>query len=242
MEGKDQFTIRQPEYLESFEAFRDSTSLKQIATKVEEQVSKKGGSLRCLDSMAGTGIVGRQMKQVFGQIKMVYQDKSPKMLKADVYQDDDERITSDATELGLPDDSFDIIFCRGGLNNVAKEDYPKILSEYIRILSADGIAILQDHFARTEEEKDVINRIETEVANIEGRNDATYIPTAQELKSLIESTGGNVSDEQSFHIRLSMKDRFTAKGIHQPDLSKIKEILEDQTNPHSICKRNFVDK
>ena len=155
MKERDQFTIRQPEYLESFEAFRDSKSLQQIITKVQEQITQKGENLHCLDSMAGTGIIGHKIKEVFDKIKIVYQDKSPKMLESGAYQDN-ERILSDATEIGLPDDSFDIVFCRGGLNNVSKDDYPLILCEYTRIINANGITILQDYFARTVEEKDIV--------------------------------------------------------------------------------------
>ncbi|MCK5415940.1 methyltransferase domain-containing protein [Candidatus Parcubacteria bacterium] len=228
MKERDQFTIRQPEYLESFEAFRDSKSLQQIITKVQEQITQKGENLHCLDSMAGTGIIGHKIKEVFDKIKIVYQDKSPKMLESGAYQDN-ERILSDATEIGLPDDSFDIVFCRGGLNNVSKDDYPLILCEYTRIINANGITILQDYFARTVEEKDILNRIETEVANLEGKNDVTYVPTLQELKSLIQNSGAKVSDKQSFNMHISMKDRFATKGIDQPDLSKIKTILENQT-------------
>lgn len=229
MEKKDQFTIRQPEYLESFEAFRDEESFLQIATKVKEQIDKKGGNnLNCLDSMAGTGVVGRKMKEVFDQIHVVFQDKSSKMLTSEVYQEEN-RVESDASYTGLQESSFDIIFCRGGLNNVAAENYPAILREYVRLLKRDGIAILQDHFARTQEERDVINRIETEVAAIKGRSDETYVPTVQELKQLIQTAGGKITDEQSFKIRLSLKDRFIAKGINNPDLSKIKEVLENQT-------------
>ncbi len=223
----DQFKIRQPDYLKYFEAFRDSTSLQQIATKVQEQIAKKGDTLRCMDSMAGTGIVGQKMKETFVNIDMVYQDKSPLMLDSDAYHDE-ERVESDAAKMTFPDNSFDVIFCRGGLNNVGKEDYPTILKEYLRVLSEDGIAIIQDHFTQTEEEKNVVNEIETEIANLEGREDETYVPTIDELKQLIEKSGGTTTDSQSFNIRLSLKKRFEAKGIENPDFSNIKTILEGQ--------------
>jgi len=229
MDKRDQFTIRQPEYLETFEAFRDSESLRQIAIRIQQQIDKKGEALKCLDSMAGTGIVGCKMKETFSEIQVVFQDKSPKMLKADSYEEE-ERIESDAAQTGLQDNNFDVVLCRGGLNNVAKEDYPKILKEYVRVVKNDGVIIIQDHFARTEEEKKIINSIETEIAVLEEREDETYVPDVQELELMIQEAGGKVSDKQMFEIRLSLKDRFTAKGIDNPDLERIKEILKNQTH------------
>jgi len=76
--------------------------------------------------MAGTGIVGRKMREVFSGIEVVFQDKSPGMLSSDAYQND-ERILSDVTAIGVSDELFDIIFCRGGLNNLGEDDYPKAL-------------------------------------------------------------------------------------------------------------------
>jgi len=221
----NQFTIRNPEYLETFEAFRDSESLRQIALEIKKQIVKKGQNLKCLDSMAGTGIVGRKMKETFNTIEIISQDKSPKMLTADPYEEE-ERVKSDAAKTGFIDDTFDIVLCRGGLNNVAKEDYPNILKEYIRIMKVDGVTILQDHFAGTDEEKEVINSIEAEVAVLEGRKDSTYIPTIRELEQLIQKGGGKTDYKQNFQIRLSLKERFAAKGIDKPNLSKIKEILK----------------
>ncbi|MBU1350207.1 methyltransferase domain-containing protein [Patescibacteria group bacterium] len=229
MEKIDQFTIRQPEYLETFEAFHDSESLRQIALILKQQIDKKGEALKCLDSMAGTGIVGRKMKETFSEIQVVFQDKSPKMLKADSYEEE-ERIESDAAQTGLQDNNFDVVLCRGGLNNVAKEDYPKILKEYARVVKNDGVIIIQDHFARTEEERKIINSIETEIAVLEGREDETYAPNIQELKLMIQEAGGKVSDKQMFEVRLSLKNRFAAKGINDLDLERIKKILKSQTH------------
>ena len=148
-----QFHIRTPEYLESFEPFKDPQSFNPIAEVVGTYLKENDrSSLRCLDSMAGTGIVGRKMQELSPAIRIVYQDKSQKMLSSNVYQSKDERVLSDATALSMAGKSFDIVFCRGGLNNVAKEDYPKILGEWLRVLGEHGIIVLQDHFATTEEE------------------------------------------------------------------------------------------
>lgn len=227
MKNKDQFSIRTPEYLESYDPFHNSISLNQIAINIQEQIKVKGDSLRCLDSMAGTGIVGRKMREVFSGIEVVFQDKSPGMLSSDAYQND-ERILSDVTAIGVSGELFDIIFCRGGLNNLGEDDYPKALREYLRVLRNDGIIILQDHFAKTEEAKEAINQIEAEVANIEGRSDKTYVPTIEELRGLVVGDEGVFSNEQAFEICLSMKDRFVSKGIDNFDLSKISKILEGQ--------------
>jgi len=224
-----QFDIRKPEYLESYDHFKDPASFKQITEVVGRYLKQKSlSSVRCLDSMAGTGLVGRRMKELFPEIKVVYQDGSKQMLSSNVYQDSDERVLSNAKALELGDKSFDIVFCRAGLNNVKKEDYPKILAEYLRVLNDHGIVILMDHFARTEGEKKIINQIETEVKKIEGINDETYVPTAQELRELIQRARGRVTNEKLSRARFSMKERFMSKGIQQPDLSVISEILKAQ--------------
>jgi len=48
MKNKDQFSIRTPEYLESYDPFHNSISLNQIAINIQEQIKVKGDSLRCL--------------------------------------------------------------------------------------------------------------------------------------------------------------------------------------------------
>lgn len=229
MDKRDQFTIRQPEYLETFEASRDSESLRQIALIIKQQIDKKGKDLKCLDSMAGTGIVGRKMKETFNEIQVVFQDKIPKMLKADSYEEE-KRVESDVAQTGLQDNNFDVVLCRGDLNNVAREDYPKILKEYVRVVKNDGVIIIQDHFARTEERGKIINSIETEIAVLEGRGDETHTPNIQELESLIQDAGGKVLNKQMFEVRLSLKDRFATKGIDDPDLDRIKKNLSNQTH------------
>jgi len=99
-----------------------------------------------LDSMAGTGIVGRRMQELFGKLNVTYHDKSKKMLLSDKHKGH-QRIMADATALSIADDSFDIIFCHAGLNNVNCGDYLKIFKEYIRVLRNNGVIIFQDHFA-----------------------------------------------------------------------------------------------
>ena len=226
-----QFNIRQPQYLESYGNFKDPDSFKPIANVVERYLKHKNPtSVRCLDSMAGTGLVGRKMQELFPGIKVVYQDGSIKMLSFGAYQNSDERILLDATTLdvAIADKSFDIVFCRAGLNNVKKEDYPKILAGQLRVLNNNGILILMDHFAQTEEEKKVINQIETEVKRIEGISDEVYVPTMEDLRGLIKNAGGKITDEQLSRVRFSMKERFISKGIKWLDFFIFRKILKAQ--------------
>jgi len=227
-EKQDQFSIRTPEYLETFQPFRDSLSLSQIKNAVQDYVRDRIGSFICLDSMAGTGIVGRELKYIFERLQIIFQDKSEKMLNSFCYSNEDKRILSDAAATGIAGNTIDMVFCRVGLNNVGKGDYPKIMREYIRIMRNDGLGILQDHFAVSEGAKNVINKIETEVAKIEGRKDKTYIPTVGELGYLIRKAGGEIDNIQSIEIKFSLRDRFKSKGINNPDLSAISEILKGQ--------------
>jgi len=228
MDRESQFIIRTPEYLESFEPFRDATSINHIAGIIQSEIEQKGSNLRCLDSMAGTGIVGRKMKELFQDLQIVYQDGGKKMLSSDVYEDE-ERVLADSKALSIKPGVFDIIFCRGGLNNVSKEDYQKILAEYMRVLQDDGIGIVQDHFGATKREKDVVNRIESAICDMEKRSDKTYVPTDEDLMDLIHETGGYVFDEQYFEKSFSLKDRFASKNINNPDMSAIKVILKNQS-------------
>jgi len=176
--------------------------------------------------MAGTGLIGRNMQKLFPEIKVVYQDGSKKMLSSGVYKDSDERVLSDTTALGMADKSFDVVFCRAGLNNVKKEDYPRILAEYMKVLHDDGIVILMDHFAQTEEQKEVINQVETEVKRIEGIGDEVYVPTIENLRELIKDARGRVANEQLSMVSFSMKKRFLSKGIEGQDLSTFIKILK----------------
>lgn len=227
--GQSQFDVRKPEYLETYDHFKDPASFKQIANIVEKHLGQKDrSSVRCLDSMAGTGLVGRNMQKLFPGIKVVYQDGSKKMLSSDVYVEGDERVLSDATAISFDDKSFDVVFCRAGLNNVKEADYSKIIAEQLRVLNDDGILILMDHFARTEEEKKVINEIENEVKRIEGISDEVYAPTVEDLRELIEGVGGRVADEQLSMVPFSMKKRFTSKGMEKQDLSTFSKILNAQ--------------
>ena len=229
MEQGSQFNIRKPIYLKTFEFFKDPTSFNQIADVMRKHLRGKNNSPRCLDAMAATGHVGRKMKEIFPEINVVYQDKSQKMLSSDEYLEDSGRILSDGAALPVSDKSFDIVCCRMGLNNVAEVNYPKILKEYLRVLNDDGVVILQDHFARTGEEQKVINALETEVSIMEGIKDETYVPTLQGLRKLIQEIGGKVASEESFEAPFSAKQRFFSKGIEQPNLLKIKKILEAQS-------------
>ncbi|MEI7709288.1 MAG: class I SAM-dependent methyltransferase, partial [bacterium] len=227
--GKSQFDVRKPEYLETYDHFKDPASFKQIAKIVEKHLGQKDrSSVRCLDSMAGTGLVGRNMQKLFPGIKVVYQDGSKHMLSSDAYGESDERVLSDATAMSLNDKSFDIVFCRAGLNNVKEADYPRIIAEQLRVLNDDGIIILMDHFAQTEEERNVINQIENEVKRIEGIIDEVHVPTIENLRGLIEGVGGRVSDEQLSMVPFSMKKRFASKGIEKQDLSTFSKILKAQ--------------
>lgn len=189
--GKSQFEVRQPQYLETYSPFTDPESFKPIASLVKNHLKQRDpSSVRCLDSMAGTGLVGRNMQKLFPGINVVFQDASEKMLDSDVFKDTDQRILSNATALSFVDKSFDIVFCRAGLNNVRQEDYPKILREQLRVLNDDGMLVLMDHFAYTEEEARVINEIETMVKKMEGIIDEVHVPTMQKLLEIIKGAGG----------------------------------------------------
>jgi ubiquinone/menaquinone biosynthesis C-methylase UbiE len=176
--------------------------------------------------MAGTGIVGRAMRTSSPRIRVTFQDKSRLMLASDSYAGEDV-IHSDACDIPVSAKSFDIVTCRAGLNNVVQEHYEGIIREYLRIVKDDGVVLIQDHFARTEAEKEVINTVESKIALIEGCIEKRYVPTIQELRQMIESMGGLIADEQLYEMKLSMKERFAAKGIAHTLIRSIKEVLED---------------
>jgi ubiquinone/menaquinone biosynthesis C-methylase UbiE len=228
IKGRDQFSIREPLYLETFKPFSADVSFEQIARAVQSHTDRNGKPLDCLDSMAGIGIVGRKIREMIGGLRVVYQDKSRKMLDSDKYDEKEERILCDATQLSIPDDSFDIVLCRAGLNNIAKEDYPKVLREYVRVLRPKGIGVLQDHFAQTPETKETLNRLETEISRLEGKEDETYVPTVAELKDMLQEAGAKPTAEQTFDLEFSLNKRFASKGINKPDLTAIVEILKGQ--------------
>lgn len=227
--GRDQFNIREPHYLETFKPFSADISFAQIANAIRSHTDCNGKPLDCLDSMAGIGIVGRKIREMIGGLRVVYQDKSGKMLASDKYDENDERVLCDSAKLSMPDDSFDIVLCRAGLNNIAKEDYPKVLREYVRVLRPKGIGVLQDHFAQTPEIKETINRLEMEVSRLEGKSDETYVPTIAELMEMLQIAGAKPTTEQTFVLEFSLKKRFAAKGIDKTDLTAIHEILKAQT-------------
>jgi len=224
----DQFAIRNPEYLERFRPFHNPTSFEQIAAAVQKGLDINKAAARCLDSMAGTGMVGHYLKKIFKNIHVVFQDKSEKMLASAAYSAEDERVLSDAAALPFADQSFDIVTCRVGLNNVSEKDYPKILSEYLRVLSDKGIVVLQDHFADTPEAKTTINQLEKMIAEIEGRNDETYVPTIKELEQMIVQAGGKITKEDRFNIDFSLLDRLHSKRVVKPNISAIQNLLQSQ--------------
>jgi hypothetical protein len=112
---------------------------------------------------------------------------------------------------------------------VPENEYVSIIKEYIRVIYDDGIVVIQDHFAQTREQKEIINQIESEIAKLEGRTDETHIPTIDELENMIKKEGGKIKKRSVFEIELSLKDRFASKGIFHPDLSQIKSLLEKQS-------------
>jgi SAM-dependent methyltransferase len=226
---KDQFQVRTPEYLESAEGFRNPTSLVQIALAIEPKVMTEGEVL-CMDAMAGTGIVGKEMSKKFPNLSITYQDKSERMLNATTYSETDNRVLSDASELTFSPELFDVIICRAGLNNVARNQYAKILQEFLRVLKSDGVIVLQDHFGANIEQRDIINQLETEVARLEGRGDETFVFAVSELEKPILSAGGQISAREQFEIEWSLLDRLKAKGLKDPDLSPLMTILSKQTS------------
>ncbi len=229
MNMSDQFSIRSPKYLENFKLFRDETSLQQIASAIDPFVQGRPGKVKCLDAMAGTGIVGKSMQKVFEALEVTFLDKSERMLASDSYSDsDNNRVLADIAETGLEDHSFDLILCRGGLNNLGEKQYRSVLTEFARILKNDGLIVLQDHFAASSEAKMTINLLETEVARLEGRSDDTYVPSLDELSELITSVGARLVSKDSFVVRMSMRDRFENKGLDSVDLKSIRDIVKSQ--------------
>lgn len=227
MNMSDQFSVRSPQYLENFKPFRDETSLQQIASAIDPFVRGRHGKVKCLDAMAGTGIVGKAMQEVFEALEVTFLDKSERMLASESHSDNN-RVLADIAETGLEDHSFDLILCRAGLNNLGEKQYHSVLTEFVRILKNDGLMMLQDHFAMTQETKMVINSLEAEVARLEGRSDDTYVPSMDELSELITSVGARLVSKDSFVVRISMRDRFEKKGLDSVDLKSIRDIVKSQ--------------
>ncbi|MFC2143383.1 class I SAM-dependent methyltransferase [Candidatus Aenigmatarchaeota archaeon] len=224
--NSNQFEVREPAYLDTFECFDNEESFDKIKETIEK-LKKKNNLLIC-DSMCGTGKVGKWMLNNLEKDKIkkvVFTDASKKML--DSIDSDSEKVLAYGNKMPFEDCYFDVIVCRYGFNNVERKLYPDIMKEHLRILKDDGILIIHDASVDNENDKNLINKIELFFVKIDGRNDNPYIPTIDEFENIINDSGGIIIDKKSFTYVYSVNHRIKTKGLGDIDLEELKQILNN---------------
>ena len=222
--ASNQFEVRPPEYLERFDVFRQEVSFQQIIGAVEKATSSITDSLVVCDAMSGTGKVGNAIREAMGERirEILFVDGSSKMLEATNTDPRDKKVLCDCEDLPFDDDTIHALVSRYGINNVEKHQYPKIISEYLRTTTPDGVIVIQDHFPTDARMGELINTVEAFIAKEDGRNDNPYIATTNEFREITERSGGQVVRQEAFVYTYSVKERFNSKGKKDIDLSPLK--------------------
>jgi len=219
----NQFITRKPEYLNKFSLFNDKTSLNVILDLIKKIPKNK---IKICDAMCGTGNVGLFLhKKVQDKIdELVFTDGSKKML--DSFDTKFKKVIALSDSLPFKDNLFDVLICRYGLNNIKVELYPKIMKEYLRVIKAEGVVVIQDHFPRNEKEKKGINRSEEIFAELEKRGDKPFIPSLDEFEQMVKSSGGTVIHKETIKCKFDIFDRIKTKKMEIKDIGSIIEPLE----------------
>ena len=218
----NQFDVRNPEYLQRFQVFACQKSLKQILDPIK-LLGKK--DLIVGDLMCGTGKVGKTIFEQFGNYisELYFIDGSEWMLSSIHCKKYWKKTKALSEDLPFGCDTFDVIVCRYGFNNIEKHQYLTTLKECLRVLQKKGILIIQDLFGKDMASNRLINKIERTIALCDGRNDAPYNASVLEMNGLISESGGELISQVEFWLSYSIEERFRAKDANQETITRFKQ-------------------
>lgn len=170
----------------------------EVVERLREIVKKYGVNkgAKVLDVACGTGILTPILLDTVGENgEVVGIDFAPEMVKrarAKNWGPNARFLVADVMDMPFEDESFDQVFCNGALPHFP--DIPVSLSEMKRVLRAGGSLVIC-HASSREHINETHRSIGEPVAN-------DLLPTAAELKTMLEETGfGNIFYED-------MADRF----------------------------------
>ena len=103
----------------------------------------QAGSLKVLEAMAGTALVSQELKKQNSELECYALDFSQGMLAQ--IKGAIKKIQASATVMPFADKSFDRICIRNGLYDLPRQLQRKALKEIKRVLSVDGIFVLQNY-------------------------------------------------------------------------------------------------
>jgi ubiquinone/menaquinone biosynthesis C-methylase UbiE len=218
-------------YLNSWKAFSsDERSSKYLQTLFNHHISAID-NLKVADVMSANGKNGKVFREAIlkqgGSVTLSYIDASSEILSSISLGDDENIIHADVTHMPeILSDSFDVVLCRYGFNNLAKEQWNLALNEVLRILKPGGIFLLQDHFVPGSVFSELVNEAEQFLANLENKQNIPYIYSTEDFNALLDShplVKSRIKAGYGFFVNIW--DRLKAKKEILPDFKIAKEQI-----------------
>lgn len=215
-------------YLKTFDPFTDPRSTKYLAALFEHYRTEgmrvpEPPSWNILDVCCGTGLFGRSLQTHIASLgresRLSFLDTSAAILQKVQPGPTDQTILSSVTAMkGVQSETFDVVTCRYGFNNLAQDEWLTALAEVLRVLKSGGVFLLQDHFVPGPTFSAMVNEAERFLAKMEGKHVAPFIFSTEAFNALLDEhplVESRVKDGHS--LLINIWDRLKAK----------KEILRD---------------
>ncbi len=221
-------------YLETFQAFAaDPRSERYLTTLLDNHLATTSagaqGSFRVLDVCCGTGFIGRatetHLKSLGKNVKTTFLDSSTNLLEGIGHIETIQTICADVTAMDtVTSESYDIVVCRYGFNNLPQERWLAALSEVMRVLKPSGIFLLQDHFVPGPTFSALVNEAERFLALLEGKKTIPFIFSTEAFNAVLDEHP-LVADRTKvgYGLLVNIWDRLRAKKENLPDFEAARQ-------------------
>ncbi len=128
----------------------------------------------------------------------------------------------------IPAESFDVVMCRYGYNNLPKESWERALNETLRILKPGGIFLLQDHFIPGPVFSELVNEAEQYLAKMEHKANKPFIYSTESFNSVLDTNHLIKSRiKVGYGFFVNIWDRLKSKKEILPDFELAKAQILD---------------
>jgi ubiquinone/menaquinone biosynthesis C-methylase UbiE len=223
-------------YLNSWSAFSDDEKSVKYAFelfKFSTQDRLAVSSLKVADIMCGSGKFGKAFMSKMAEFKLdasiTYIHQSTEILSSISLEKNEKTIQADVINMShIPSESFDVIVCRYGYNNLPKEAWETTLNETLRILKPGGVFLLQDHFIPGSVFSELVNEAEQYLAKMEHKSNKPFIYSTESFNSVLDANHLIKSRiKVGYGFFVNIWDRLKSKKEILPDFDLAKAQILD---------------